>query len=452
MSYSEIKLSTHVFFKKTELRRPIDSLKRMFTLTSKYNADTIVHLYKEDGDWFGVPRYYHKDVSGLPGTILDQRAEGESINIEMAEGFQLRDNQTGVFEEFCNQLQKGRTGFLLEATTGFGKTVVASAIIREINTTTLIIVPRDFLLEQWIDRLITHTNMQREDIGIIKQGTCEFRNKKVVVGLIHSLAKDKYLEAMKQYFGLVVWDEVHVTGAESFSETIGMFPAKYRLGMSATPKRKDGLGDVFNLSIKQTLLRPQVKVLVKPLVFLRKYTAKTKHQYLSKMRDATSRRGVLISELGKDLARNALIAVYAKKFHDSSRRVLILSDRTEQLSLLKDILVKRHGITANKVGMFTGSTKENDRKIILSSSDIILATYGVMAMGVDVPDLRALIFATPLSDVEQSVGRILRLCESAKEPVVLDLIDTAYADCVRWAYSRRAFYEDKAGARIINVE
>lgn len=248
----------------------------------------------------------------------------------------------------------------------------------------------------------------------------------------------------------------HVVGAETFSRTVGMFPSKYRIGMSATPDRKDGMGDVFKLTIGQTFLCPHKagggSTLVSPKVFLRSYAAKKKHPYLSRMMDAKSRRGVLISELAGDLARNALIAVYAKKFAESDRRVLVFSDRTEQLKLLKDILVKRHGMKAASIGIFTGSTKEGDRRVILKNSRVILATYGVMAMGVDVPDLRALIFATPLSDVTQSVGRILRLCENAKEPVVLDIIDAVYEDCVRWARSRQQYYTDVARATLYMVE
>ena len=75
-----------------------------------------------------------------------------------------------------------------------------------------------------------------------------------------------------------------------------------------------------------------------------------------------------------------------------------------------------------------------------------------MAMVVDVPNLRAVIFATPLSDVAQSVGRILRLCENVKEPVVLDIIDSDYADCIHWSRARQNYYINIAKAELINVK
>lgn len=453
MAYSELVLTTHAFIKKNELKQPLPVLRNLFTVRSDYEKELEIPVYQETSSHFGIPLYYYKNFSNLADNILDERSRGLSVEVGMTENFSLRENQVDLFQEFCNQLQNGRTGFLMEAPTAWGKTIVAARLIAELSVTTLVIVPREVLVEQWIDRILSVTTLSRGDIGIARQDVCDYKGKKIVIGMIHSLAKDKYPDDFRKYFGLVIWDEVHVVGAETFSRTVGMFPSYYRIGMSATPDRKDGLSDVFKLSIGQTYLKPSSgKTLVSPKVFLRSYQTKKKLAYVSKMTDAKSRRGVLISELAKDLPRNALIAVYAKKFMDSSRRVLILSDRTEQLNLLRDILVKRHGIRASSIGVFIGSTKEADRRIILQSSRIILATYGVMAMGVDVPDLRALIFATPYSDVAQSTGRILRLCEAAKEPVVLDIIDTAYFDCVRWAAVRQQYYTETAKAQLIKVE
>lgn len=455
MAYSELLVSTHAFLKKEELTKPLPHLRSLFTVRSRFEPDKEVALYKETPTLFGIPLYY-QDLEKHAVQVKDKRSQGHKVTVEMADDFELRENQVGMFENFCTHVQNGKTGFLLHAPTGFGKTASCLRMIAELGLTALVIVPRDFLVEQWIQRMLALTKLTREDIGIAQQGVCDFKGKKVVVGMIHSLAKDKYPAEFKKYFGVVVWDEVHVVGAETFSRTAGMFPARYRIGMSATPDRKDGLEDVFKLTIGQTFLSPTspdgARTLVSPKVFLRSYTSAKKHQYLSKMRDATSRRGVLISELSNDLARNALIAVYVKKFAESDRRVLVFSDRIEQLKLLKDILVKRHGMRAADIGLFTGSTKEGDRRIILQSSQIVLATYGVMSMGVDVPDLRALVFATPLSEAAQSVGRILRLCENAKEPVVLDIIDTLYEDCVRWARSRQKYYQDVAKARLYAVE
>ena len=309
------------------------------------------------------------------------------------------------------------------------------------------------LINQWIERILQFTTLKREDIGIAKQDVCEYQDKSIVIGMIHSLVKDKYPEEFKNYFGVLIIDETHTIGTQTFSQSLNMFPAKYKLGMSATIERKDNLTNVYAWALGEVFLAPPTNnTLVQPKVFLRHYATAQKHPYVSTMKDAKSRRGVLISALSQDVARNALIAIYAKKFMDSDRRVVIFSDRVEQLKILRDLLVKRHRISLATVGLFTGSTKEGDRKIILEHSSIILATYGVMAMVVDVPNLRAVIFATPLSDVAQSVGRILRLCENVKEPVVLDIIDSDYADCIHWSRARQNYYINIAKAELINVK
>lgn len=452
MSYSEIILSTHAFIPKSELKKSLYALRDSFTLVSKYESDIAVDIYAETETHFGFPLHY-SDFSLHTDNLIDKRSLGQAAQFSMCENFELRDAQKTLLEKFLHPGAKVRTGWLLSMSTGSGKTVVGIRMLQHLGRTALVIVPRQALVEQWIERFLQFTDMSREDIGIAQQDVCDFRGRKVVIGMVHSLSKDKYSDEFKNYFGTVLYDECHTLGAQTFSQTVGMFPAKYRIGMSATMNRKDGLEDVYRYSVGEVVLEPKkIKTLVQPKVFLRAYKAIKKHPYLEKMKDSKLRRGKLISELSNDLARNALIAVYAKKFSESDRRVVIFSDRVEQLKLLRDLLTKRHGMSLAAIGLFTGSTKEGDRKIILEHSKIILATYGVMAMGVDVPDLRAVIFATPLSDVAQSVGRILRLCEGAKDPVVLDIVDTSYYDCVRWSHKRQEYYKNTANAKLYELK
>ena len=452
MSYSKIILSTHAYVPKAEIRTPLSRLRQAFTLVSKYEPNVSVQIYDENDANFGYPRHY-TDFELHTANLVDLRSLGQPASFAMCDGFALRDNQKPYIEKFLHTSAKGKTGWLLNLGTGGGKTILACRMLQELGRTALVIVPRQHLVKQWMERILEFTTLRQEDIGIAQQNICEYKGKKIVVGMVHSLSKDKYTEEFKKHFGVVVFDECHVTGAQTFSETLGMFPAKYRIGLSATMERKDNLQDAYKLSIGQVLLAPEkITTLVQPKVFLRAYKAAKRHPYLSNMKDAKARRGKLISELSSDLARNALIGVYAKKFADSGRRVVVFSDRVEQLKLLRDILTKRHGMSLAAIGLFTGSTKAGDRKVILEHSQIILATYGVMAMGIDVPDLRAVIFATPLSDVAQSVGRILRLCEGTKDPVVLDIVDTAYADCTRWAYMRQKYYNDTAKAKLYEVK
>ncbi len=451
--YREVILHTHAFVPKADIKtNDLYRLRASFLLNSKYEDDLEVEAYKETATHFGFPLHY-QNIDDLSDNVIDRRSEGRKIDFSMIDGFELRDNQKSIYKRFCGTYEEGKTGWLLHMMTGGGKTVTATTFIQKIGCTTLVIVPRDYLVKQWVENLLKFTSLKREDIGIAQQDRCEFEGKKVVVGMIHSIVKDKYPIEFKEYFGTVVFDECHTTGAETFSRALAMFPAKYKIGMTATMNRRDGLSNVYQWALGEVYLSPSNNTtLIQPKVFLRNFQTKTKHPYVSNMSDAKKRRGVLISALAGDAIRNGLIAAYTKKFADSGRRVVVFSDRLEQLKNLKEILTKKYEMGMGSLGLFTGSTKVKDRKIVLENSKVILATYGVMAMGVDVPDLRAVVFATPLSDVAQSVGRVLRLCKDAKDPVVLDIIDTVYPDCVRWAHTRQRYYERDAKANLYNVK
>jgi superfamily II DNA or RNA helicase len=446
--YSEIIKRTHWFIKKAELKKPLHELKRFFTIHGRFVDTEPVEVFKETKSYFGVPLYY-RNMGRFAGKVIDQTRKGKPI--EMSFTSDLREKQKPVLDQFVQSIAQGKKGFLFTAPTGTGKTICMLDMLSRLKKTALVVVPRNAIVNQWIERIVEHTDIKREEIGLAQQNVCDYEGKKIVVGMIHSLIKDKYPMEFKDYFGVIVFDEVHVTGAPEFSKAVSLFPAEYRIGATATPERADKMDDVYKMHLAEASLRIGGGTDVTPTVFLRGYTAKKAHPYLHKIQEAVNRRGVLITELAKDTARNALIALYVKKFVKSGRRTLILSDRKDQLKVLRDLMTKRHGLVPKDVGIFVHETKEIERKRVLNRCKVILATYGVMSMAMDVPDLRALVFATPQSEVEQPLGRILRMCETVKDPVALDIIDMKYNDAVRWAKRRQEHYE-KAKVKVIIVK
>lgn len=430
---------THWLIPKAELRTPLDELRRRLTIMPKYKGREPLPAFIETPKFFGVPRHY-ANIGTMADKIVDMRCEGQDISFEMVN--QPRPRQVPILQEFCTSVQNGSTGILLEAPTGSGKTYCSMNFLQYLKKTALIIVPRDRIVEQWVEAILEHTNLTRDEIGIAQGPKCQFEGKKIVVGMIHSLSKDKYPKEFKKYFGVVVWDEVHTVSAETFSKTLTMFPAKYRIGVSATPDRKDGFEKLFLWHIAGKVIKMQGTTEVTPKIFVRQYEKKykEKHPYLNKVVDKVNRRGIILSELAKDSSRNRLIAMFIQKFHASGRRTLMLSDREEQIQAVKQLLIQCSNVPEEKIGIFTGKTKKAERQRVLDESEIILATYGVFNMAIDVPDLRALVYGTPLSDARQAAGRILRLCEGTKEPVILDLVDTDYKDTQGWAVNRRSTY------------
>ena len=450
MPYSEIRLSTHAFVPKEELKATPDSIIEALTIYSRYEENLKINLSKETETHFGYPLYM-RDYEHFTENLIDERYLGQDIHIHMAEGFKLRDNQVKVIKDFSYQLAHGRTGWLINMPTGSGKTICACCMLQAIGKTTLVIVPREHLMEQWKERILEFTDIKEEEIGQAQQDICDFEGKKVVIGMIHSLAKDKYPQAFKEYFGLVIWDEVHVAAAQTFSQTLSLFAPRYRIGMSATLKRRDGLDDIYRWSIGQEILSIKKQTLVQPIVYIHSYHTKKKHKYVESITNAQHRRGMLISSLAQDSERNKLLAGLILEVAKTGRRTVVFSERKEQLNILKNMLSSVPELEADKINLFTGDTKEADRKPILATSQIILATYGVMSMGIDVPDLRAVVFATPQANIAQPIGRILRLCDDVLEPMVMDIVDEAYTDCAYWSKSRIKYYTGTAQAKIIEA-
>ncbi|MCR4667104.1 MAG: DEAD/DEAH box helicase [Desulfovibrio sp.] len=450
MQYSEIILSTHAFVPVAELKVSKEELEKRFTLTSRFEPDLTIPLYKSTETHFGYPLYLHP-YERYTEHLKDRRTEGRPINISMCPGFTPRDNQKDLLASFRKSLENGNTGWLVTMPTGAGKTVCALAMLQAIARTCLVIVPRESLMKQWMESITAFTSVRPEEIGTAQQDVCEYEGKKVVIGMIHSLAKNKYPKAFVEAFGLVIWDEVHVAGAQSFSQTLSIFAPKYRIGMSATPNRRDGLHDIYKTSIGQTILSIRNETLLHPTVYVQKFTPGKIRRNLNFVTNANFRRAKLISILAEDKGRNALLADHIAKLAESDRRIVVFSERIAQIEHLSTLLLER-GLDPGCIGIFTGQTKEEDRTTILTEKKIILATYGVMAMGVDVPDLRALVFATPQSNVTQPCGRILRIKEGTLDPVIIDIIDVAYQDCLHWAQYREHYYRDTAKATVNHLE
>lgn len=449
--YSQVLDSTHYFIPKSELVLPLEKLRDRFTVRSKFQNNEPILTFKETDKFFGVPRHY-QNIGNISERIVDARSDGSPISFNVTSS--MRDRQIPVYNEFTEAIRSGVTGVLVDAKTGTGKTFLGLKFIEFLGVTTLVVVPREAILEQWKERILQHTDIKESEIGIAQGATCDFEGKKIVIGMIHSLSKDKYPEKFLKYFGNVVFDEVHTVSAVTFSTVVTLFPSRYRIGLSATMKRSDGMEKVFQWSIGEKTLYMGGTTDVVPTVFIKQYKSSSKKpSHLQKITDVTRRCGVILSAIAGDMSRNQMIAMYAKKFAESGRKTVILSARKDQLKAVQTILTQKLGYPQANIGFFTQETKKAERQGVLDNSTIILATYGVMSMGIDVPDLRALIYGTPQSEAEQSIGRILRMCEGAKDPVALDIVDIDYKECQRWFVKRDSMYrKNKAKLVYLNGE
>lgn len=302
-----------------------------------------------------------------------------------------------------------------------GKTTVALYVTAKVGRTTLVLVHQEFLMDQWIERAKQFLGLKDEEIGRVQRDTCQFHDRKFVVAMIQSLMTDhtKYPAALLRWPGLVITDEVHRMGAPVFSRTVDLFPALLRLGLSATPNRGDGLDNVFfwhigdvGARIKQYQLKPKVFRVSYP-TFIDERMIRVLGRELAL--------GRLITLLSKVRHRTAYIAEQAVKAAKAHRKVLILSDRREQLNELNQ-MIRDAGVSS--VGYYVGGMTRQGRNKS-AGKRILLGTYQLAREGLDIPELDTLILATPKADVEQAVGRILRMGPNKRAPLVVDIVDTA---------------------------
>jgi len=203
------------------------------------------------------------------------------------------------------------------------------------------------------------------------------------------------------------------------------------LGLSATPDRKDGLSKVIYwflgpqiVHFKRETGKPKIK-----FVFTDVSEFEEKFNKLGKVNNPT-----MISDLTARLDRNALIIKIVQDYLTQSRKILILTDRRQQCDYLLTTLTSL-GVSA---GIYVGGLKSAQREISVTKS-VIIGTYQASGEGFDVPELDTLVLASPKSDVEQAVGRILRQ-KNKNEPIVIDIVDQ-FSIFKGQYYKRKKFYK-----------
>ena len=400
-------------------------IKKALTFTSTGKKPYTLELYKElKGNGLYIPRTF------ADGSPISGRWPGIAVKANMT----LRPAQIKLVQDYLNALRTNSPyGGIIKSSPGSGKTLLGVYLICHFKYPALIIVPTDRLMDQWKDRLKTFSNLLDDDIGIIRQSKCDVENKKVVIGMIHSLSKaDTKYPYIADKFGFIIFDETHVLGAKSFSKTAGFFNCRYRLALSATPRRHDGMEPVFLYHIGG-IVADSGQIKIHPRIIYQNYAGQdTSHNgYIWR---GELNLGRYLNKIASSLSRNVMIANAIIMAYRKDRDILILSDRLNQLEILKQLIIAG-GISEGDIGFFTGNSKQLDRKVLL-------ATYGSASMGADIPRLSTLVMATPRVDLEQSIGRILRDTEGRQhEPVVIDIVDTASSIMRNWAKARLRLYK-----------
>jgi len=396
------------------------------------NNEKSYPVYRESPNKFYVPHYYGIKNFGPP----KEYKISNGIDIILDFKGSLRENQEIVVNTYLKHVNKtGCGGGLLELPCAYGKTVLSLNIISRLKKKTLIIVHKEFLMNQWIERIEQFLPGAR--VGKIQGSIINIDDKDVVIGMLQSLSMKDYPSSTFDSFGLTVIDEVHHISSEVFSNALFKLVTKYMLGLSATMNRKDGTTFVFKMFLGDIIFKgkrdEERAVTVRAIEYKVdddefnevKYDYRGNPQYstmISKLCEYNHRSEFILKILFNMLKDN------------ENQQIMILAHNKNVLKYLHDAIAHRNIAT---VGYYVGGMKETALKAT-ESKKIVIATYAMAAEALDIKTLTTLIMATPKTDIEQSVGRILR--EKHSSPVVVDIVDSHKLFKNQWQ-KRKTFYK-----------
>ncbi|WP_318013665.1 TOTE conflict system archaeo-eukaryotic primase domain-containing protein [Roseateles oligotrophus] len=376
--------------------------------------------------------------NGIHCELKDERFGGEPIAVSFVGN--LRPDQ----DLAVAAMLRHDTGVLC-APTAFGKTVTAAALIARRGVNTLVLVHRTELLTQWQARLQvflgTDGGTSKALIGTIGGGKSKPTGR-IDIAVMQSLSRQGEVNALVGNYGQVIVDECHHVGAASFDAILKRTKAKFVLGLTATPIRRDGQQPIIFMQcgpIRHTSARPasaphDLEVLP--------------HSRFARI-DLPPTAGIqdVFWHLAHDLARTQSIAAEVTAAFEQGRKVLVLTERTEHLDA---ILLALTGLTPQPF-VLHGRMSKKQRATLIAELDalapeaprILLASGKLVGEGFDHPPLDTLVLAMPVSwqgTLQQYAGRLHREHASKTDVRIIDIVDTGHPALLRmWDKRQRGY-------------
>ena len=435
----EIVRSNLIFVPKADLPEPM--LNRMIRIAAFQNPEfykaqamrlpvwdkpRVISCSEEFSQHLAVPRGCLLEVSellkghGVGVVIRDERYSGKPIEVKFQGN--LRDDQT----EAIRQMLRHDDGVLC-APTAFGKTVVAAKLIAERRVNTLVLVHRQQLLEQWRARLAAFLDLPLKAIGQVVGGK-DKRTGFIDVALLQSLHRKGEVKDCVAEYGHVIVDECHHLTAFSFEQVMRQVKAKFIVGLTATPVRKDGHHPIifmqcgpirFNMSAREAVERSPFRHLVLP--------RHTGFRTPPEITDLTIHEAY--AALVTDEERNRQIVADIIQVVREGRMPLVLTNRTDHLERLASGLSEIRHVLILKGGMGKKQRRASAEKLASipdGAPRVLLATGSYIGEGFDDSQLDTLFLTMPISwhgTLQQYVGRLHRIHHGKKVVRVYDYVD-----------------------------
>jgi superfamily II DNA or RNA helicase len=412
--------------------------------------------FRESDKKLYVPRYYGEQLFGKPKET--KISEGNDIALDFQGS--LRDMQVPVVKAYldkvlsANELSSngGENGInelssnggenevnggggLLELPCGFGKTSISLYILCRLKKKALVIVHKEFLMNQWIERI--QQFIPNAKIGKIQGQIIDIEGKDIVIGMLQSLSMKDYPASLFDSFGLTIIDEVHHISSEVFSCALFKLVTKYMLGLSATMERSDGTSRVFKMFLGDVVYKQErskdEEVIVRGITYQTNDDEFNELELDFRGKPASSK---MLSKICNYNRRSEFILKVLDDMikENPKQQIMIIASYRNILNYFYEAINHKQIAT---VGFYVGGMKEVALKKT-EEKQVVLATYSMAAEGLDIKTLTTLIMSTPMTKIEQSVGRILRQ-KHENPPIVVDIIDTHANFQNQWAKRRRFF-------------
>ena len=421
---------------------------------STFNKPRVIACGEDLANHVALPRGCLTEVLALLGAhqvkaeVRDERFGGTAIEAEFRG--QLRTSQREAVSTL-NGCDEG----ILSAPPAFGKTAVAAWLIAERKVSTLVLVHRQQLLDQWRERLMMFLELPPTSVGQIGGGKRD-RSGRVDVALLQSLHRKGEVKDCVAEYGQVIVDECHHISAFTFEQVMRQIKAKYVVGLTATPTRKDGHHPIIFMQCGPVRFSLSARGMTESTPFEHFVIPRqTDFRMAPNLTDVTIHD--VYTALVRDRARNEMIVEDLVRAVESGHSPLLLTGRTEHLKyfetkltgVVKNVFVLKGGMGTKQRRAATealASVGETDQRVIL-------ATGSYIGEGFDDARLDTLFLTMPISwkgTLQQYVGRLHRLHDNKRVVRVYDYVDAEVPMLARM-YERRLKGYSAIGYRVQEV-
>ena len=406
-------------------------------------VDNEFPVYLESSTRLYLPRMWAKENLGAAEQSV--MSDGVELPSTLAFGGKPYDYQENIIKKFLDADANG----LICVPCGKGKTFMALAIAFRHGKRFMVVVDKEFLLDQWAGEM--KSLMPGIRVGRFQADKMEVDPEKYdcTICMIQTIVQRQIPESMLRSYGFTIFDECHHLGAKHFSKVLGKLQTKHMLGLSATPTRDDGLTKVFEWHLGKPVYWEKRREADETVsVEIMRFDCED----IEYKETPTNWRGEvilarLLSQIVACKKRNVFIAEKLKELiKEPNRRILVLSERIGHLEALEE-LVKPTGCV---MGYYIGGMKTATRDLAAEEAQVLWATYAMASEAMNIKTLNCVLMASPRRKIEQSTGRILRQRpeERKVDPIILDVVDV-HRSFQSQARERISYYK-KCGYKIMD--